>query len=200
MRDSRTIYEGAILTLRVDDVAMPGGRVAQREVVEHYGAVAVVAIDDRNRVAMVRQYRHPIGRRLLELPAGLLDKADEDPVDAARRELAEEVDLAADRWRVLVDIDLSPGFTDEALRMYLADGLHELDAAEREDEEADMSVEWVPIDEAITKVFAGEIVNATSVSGLLAVDAALRGGIELRDVTAAWTDRPTALTERKRAR
>lgn len=205
VRASRTVYEGAILTLRVDDVAMPGGRVAEREVVEHHGAVAVVAVDDRQRVAMVRQYRHPIGRRLLELPAGLLDKPDESPIDAARRELAEEVDLAADRWRVLVDIDLSPGFTDEALRLYLADGLHVLAAAERVDEEADMAVEWLPIGDAVSRVFTGDIVNATSVAGILAAAAALAGtvelpDIELRDVEAPWTDRPTALADRKHAR
>ena len=179
VKDSRTVYDGAIITLRVDDVEMPGGRVAEREVVEHFGAVAILARDDAGRVAMVRQYRHPIGRRLLELPAGLLDQADEEPLAAAHRELAEEADLAADSWHVLVDLALSPGFTDEALRLYLAEGLHHLDAAERVDEEADMSIEWVPLDDAVAKVLSGEIVNATSVAGILAAAASggsLRGG------------------------
>ncbi|MEP9395537.1 NUDIX hydrolase [Gordonia sp. VNQ95] len=198
VRDSRTVYDGAILTLRVDDVVMPGGRVAEREIVEHYGAVAVVARDDSGRIAMVRQYRHPIGHRLLELPAGLLDQgAQESPLVAAQRELAEETDLAADRWRVLVDLDLSPGFTDEALRLYLAEGLTVLEAADRADEEADMSVEWVPIDDAVRGVFAGEIVNATSVAGILAVAAADRGDIALRDTGAPWRDEPTALRSRR---
>lgn len=198
VRDSRVAYDGAILTLRVDDVEMPGGRVAVREVVEHHGAVAVVARDDAGRIAMVRQYRHPIGRRLLELPAGLLDGGPgETPLAAAQRELAEEVDLAADFWNVLVDLDLSPGFTDEALRLYLAEGLHHLDAAERRDEEADMSVEWMALDDAVRLVLSGEIVNATSVAGILAVVAADTRGIGLRDVTAPWTDQPTALTERR---
>lgn len=191
------MYDGAIITLRVDDVEMPGGRVAEREVVEHFGAVAILARDDAGRVAMVRQYRHPLGHRLLELPAGLLDQADEEPLAAAQRELAEETDLAADSWRVLVDLALSPGFTDEALRLYLAEGLHHLDAAERVDEEADMSVEWVPLDDAVAQVFAGEIVNATSVAGILAAAAARDSTIALRGVDAPWPDEPTALRDRR---
>lgn len=198
VRDSRTVYSGAILALRVDDVEMPGGRTAEREVVEHFGAVAVVARDAQDRIAMVRQYRHPVGRRLLEIPAGLLDAASpEPPVDAARRELAEETDTAADTWRVLVDLDLSPGFTDEALRLFLAEDLHPVPAAERHDEEADMSVEWVPLDDAVAAVFAGEIVNATSVAGILALAAADRDRAALRDVGAEWTDEPRALRARK---
>lgn len=191
------MYDGAIITLRVDDVEMPGGRVAEREVVEHFGAVAILARDDAGRVAMVRQYRHPLGHRLLELPAGLLDQADEEPLAAAQRELAEETDLAADSWHVLVDLALSPGFTDEALRLYLAEGLHHLDAAERVDEEADMSVEWVPLDDAVAQVFAGEIVNATSVAGILAAAAARDSTIALRGVDAPWPDEPTALRDRR---
>jgi ADP-ribose pyrophosphatase len=201
VRGTRTVYDGAIVTLRVDDVQMPGGRVAEREVVEHYGAVAVVARDEQGRIAMVRQYRHPIGRRLLELPAGLLDAGpDETPLEAAQRELAEEVDLAADRWQVLVDLALSPGFTDEALRLYLAEGVRVVDTAERHDEEADMAVEWVALDDAVDRVLAGEIVNATSVAGILAVAAAEARGATLRAVTAPWPDEPTALRERRPTR
>ncbi|NLG48088.1 NUDIX hydrolase [Gordonia sp. (in: high G+C Gram-positive bacteria)] len=197
-RSSRTVYEGAILALRVDDVEMPGGRTARREVVEHHGAVAVVARDDEGRIAMVRQYRHPIGRRLLELPAGLLDGGpDEDPLTAAQRELAEETDLAADRWRVLVDLAVSPGFTDEALRVYLAEGLHHLDAAEREDEEADMVLEWVPLADAVNLALSGEIVNATAAAGVLAAAAAAASDRPLRSTDAPWQDQPTAFAARK---
>ncbi|WP_238419777.1 NUDIX hydrolase [Gordonia sp. 'Campus'] len=198
VKGSRTVYDGAIIALRLDDVEMPGGRVAEREVVEHFGAVAILARDDAGRVAMVRQYRHPVGRRLLELPAGLLDQADEEPLVAAQRELAEEADLAADSWHVLVDLALSPGFTDEALRLYLAEGLHHLDEAERVDEEADMSVEWVPLDDAVAKVLSGEIVNATSVAGILAAATAKHTAVELREVDAPWQDEPTALRDRHR--
>ncbi|OPX15063.1 NUDIX hydrolase [Gordonia sp. i37] len=198
VRGSRLVYDGAILALRVDEVVMPGGRTAEREVVEHFGAVAVVARDEQRRIAMVRQYRHPIGHRLLELPAGLLDQdATETAVDAARRELAEETDLAADRWQVLVDLDLSPGFTDEALRLYLAEGLHALTAAERSDEEADMSIEWIATDDAVRQVFDGDIVNATSVAGILAVAAADRGEVTLRPVEAPWRDEPSAFRARR---
>lgn len=197
---SRTVYDGAILTLRVDDVVMPGGRVAEREVVEHFGAVAILARDEDGRVAMVRQYRHPVGRRLLELPAGLLDQDGEEPLEAARRELAEEADLAADTWHVLVDLALSPGFTDEALRLYLAEDLHHLEAAERVDEEAELEVEWIALDDAVRMVLGGEIVNATSVAGILAAAAAERAGVELRGVDAPWPDEPTALRDRRRAR
>ncbi|ALG85031.1 NUDIX domain-containing protein [Gordonia phthalatica] len=196
-RSSEVEYTGAILALRVDEVEMPGGRLAKREVVEHHGAVAVVARDADGRIAMIRQYRHPVGRRLLELPAGLLDGGpDEDPLSAAQRELAEETDLAADRWRVLVDLVVSPGFTDEALRVYLAEGLHQLDAAEREDEEADLVLEWVPLAEAVRLALSGEIVNATAAAGVLAVAAAESTGTVLRATDAPWRDQPTAFAGR----
>ncbi|MGV9827703.1 NUDIX domain-containing protein [Gordonia sp. NPDC003429] len=198
VRSSTTVYEGAILALRVDDVTMPGGRRAQREVVEHFGAVAIVALDSADRLAMVRQYRHPVGRRLLELPAGLLDKAsDESPLEAAQRELGEETDLRADHWDVLVDLVLSPGFTDEALRLFRATGLHEVPAAARHDEEADMSLEWVRLGDALTMVMNGEIVNATSVAGILAAATAAHRDLTLRTPEAPWPDRPTALWERR---
>ncbi|WP_026918047.1 NUDIX domain-containing protein [Gordonia shandongensis] len=196
---SRTAYEGAILALRIDEVEMPGGDVARREVVEHDGAVAVVARDDDGRIAMVRQYRHPVGRRLLELPAGLLDGGPgESPLDAARRELAEETDLAAERWRVLVDLVSSPGFTDESVRVFLAEELSVIAPAGRIDEEADMTVEWLALDEAVAMVMRGEIVNATAVAGLLATLAADRSGEAPRAVDAPWRDRPTARSTRLR--
>ncbi|GAB20092.1 ADP-ribose pyrophosphatase [Gordonia effusa NBRC 100432] len=198
---SETIYDGAIVALRVDDVVMPGGRTAKREVVEHHGAVAVVAVDDAGRVAMIRQYRHPVGRRLLELPAGLLDGGpDETALVAAQRELAEEVDLAADDWAVLADLVLSPGFCDEALRVYLARGLHELPEAKRHDEEADLALEWVDLDTATRMIGTGEIVNATAVAGILAAAAAIADPTLLRGNDSEWVDEPTAFTRRRDAR
>lgn len=196
-RSSHTAYRGAIMAVRVDEVEMPGGRIAKREVVEHHGAVAVVARDDRGRIAMIRQYRHPIGRRLWELPAGLLDGGpDEEPLTAAQRELAEETDLAADRWQLLVDLVVSPGFTDEALRVYLAEGLHQLETADREDEEADIVLEWVPLADAVRMVLSGEIVNATAAAGVLALSAAESTGASLRPTNAPWRDEPTAFAGR----
>ena len=110
---SETIYVGKIFALRADEVRMPGGNTARREVVEHYGAVAVVAVDDDNNIVLVYQYRHPLGRRLWELPAGLLDLGGEPPHITAARELKEEAGLEASQWRVLVDLDSTPGFSDE---------------------------------------------------------------------------------------
>ncbi|WP_028479858.1 NUDIX hydrolase [Nocardia sp. CNY236] len=200
VESSETVYSGAIVALRLDQVSMPGGRVVEREVIEHHGAVAVAAIDDEDNVVLVDQYRHPIGKRLLELPAGLLDLPDEDPLLAAQRELAEETGLAAREWAVLVDVVLSPGFTDEALRVYLARGLTEVHRPEPEHEEADLEVIRMPVDEAVRAALSGRIVNATAVAGVLAVAAARSGGVELRLAQAAWSQQPFALLRRQQAR
>ncbi|MFX0578735.1 NUDIX domain-containing protein [Nocardia nepalensis] len=197
---SKTVYSGAILALRLDKVAMPGGRVVEREVIEHHAAVAVAAIDDADNVVLIRQYRHPIGERLLELPAGLLDVPGEDPLEAAKRELAEETGLAAREWAVLVDVALSPGFTDEALRVYVARGLYETDRPEPELEEADLELVRMPVAKAVRAALAGEIVNATAVAGVLALAAAGAGGTELRSADAPWPGQSTALLRRKAQR
>lgn len=197
--DSRTVYTGAILALRVDRVEMPDARVVEREVVEHHGAVAVAAVDDEGQVVLVRQYRHPLGDRLLELPAGLLDIAGEDPLAAARRELAEETGLAAREWSVLVDVALSPGFTDEALRVYLARGLTETERPDPEHEEADLELVRMPVAEAVRAALAGEIVNATAVAGLLALSAAETAELPLRPADAPWPGQPDALLRRQAA-
>ncbi|MFT3662160.1 MAG: NUDIX hydrolase [Gordonia sp. (in: high G+C Gram-positive bacteria)] len=194
VRGSETLYSGAILELRRDEVVMPGGRTARREVVAKHGAVAVVARDAHGRIAMVVQYRHPVGRRLLELPAGLLDGGpSETPVDAARRELAEEAGLAASSWRTLVDLDSSPGFTDESIRVFLAEGLSEIDGGEREHEEADLVLRWLTLDDAVAAALSGELVNAIAVAGVLALAAAEHTGAALRAPDAPWTDRPRRL-------
>jgi ADP-ribose pyrophosphatase len=194
--DSETAYIGNILALRADEIRMPGGGSARREVVEHYGAVAVVALDDDDRVALIYQYRHPLGRRLWELPAGLLDLGGEPPHLTAARELQEEAGLAADRWQVLVDLVSSPGFSDESVRVFLATGVSDVDRPEAHDEEADLLVKWVPLSEAFRMVLAGEIVNSTSVAGILAVQA-VEDRESLRPVDAPWVDRPTAFARRK---
>jgi 8-oxo-dGTP pyrophosphatase MutT (NUDIX family) len=194
---SETAYRGNILALRVDQVRMPGGGTAKREVIEHYGAVAVAAVDQDRRVALIYQYRHPLGHRLWELPAGLLDATGEDPLATAKRELQEEVGLAATDWRVLVDIASSPGFTDEAVRSYLATGLSQVDRPDAEDEEADLSLHWFSLEEACEMALAGEIVNGTSVAGVLAAYAAVVLGRPTRPVDAPWSDRPTAFAARK---
>ncbi|SBS75397.1 ADP-ribose pyrophosphatase [uncultured Mycobacterium sp.] len=194
---SETVYRGSILALRVDQVRMPDGNVAKREVVEHYGAVAVAAVDETGRVALVYQYRHPIGRRLWELPAGLLDEPGEEPAVAAARELLEETGLTAERWDVLVDLISSPGFSDEALRVYLARVLTDLGRPDGHDEEADMEVHWVHVKDAVQQVLSGEIVNSTAVAGILAAHAVIVDGNPTRPVATPFPDRPTAFAAGK---
>ncbi|MDX1883564.1 NUDIX hydrolase [Mycolicibacterium sp. 120270] len=195
--DSETLYVGKIFALRADEVRMPGGKTARREVVEHYGAVAILAIDDDGNIVMVYQYRHPVGRRLWELPAGLLDADGEPPHITAARELKEEAGVSARDWRVLVDLVSAPGFSDESVRVYLATGLSDVGRPDAHDEEADLVVRWLTLDEAVAKVLSGEIVNSIAVSGILAAQAA-RGRFDaLRPVDAEWIYRPTAFARRK---
>lgn len=195
---SSDVYVGNILALRADEVSMPGGRRARREVVEHPGAVAVVALDDGDRVVLIHQYRYPLGRRLWELPAGLLDVAGEDPLRTAQRELVEEVGLQARDWSLLVDVASSPGFTDQGERVFLARGLSEVDRPEPVgDEEADLVIRRFPLEEAVRMVFAGEIVNAPAVSGLLAARAVRDGRAHERSADAPWPDRPRSFPARR---
>ncbi|RSM52482.1 ADP-ribose pyrophosphatase [Amycolatopsis sp. WAC 01376] len=193
---TRDVHIGRVVGLRVDEVVMPGGGTARREVVEHLGAVAVVALDDDGAVTLIHQYRHPIGRRLWELPAGLIDKAGEDPVGAAERELVEEVGLSAERWETLVDVAASPGFTDEVVRVYLARGLSEVDREVLGDEEADLVMRKFPLDEAVRMALAGELVNGSTVGGVLAAHAVLSGAASARPADAPWEDRPTKFASR----
>lgn len=194
---SETVFRGKILALRTDEVAMPGGHTARREVVEHYGAVAVAAVDDDDRLALVYQYRHALGHRLWELPAGLLDEPGEDPAETAARELREETGLVAETWRVLLDVALSPGFCDESVRVYLARGLHQAGRPPASNEEADLTVHWVDLAAAADMVLAGEIVNATAAAGVLAAHAVVADAKPTRPVDAPWPDRPRALLARQ---
>lgn len=176
---------------------MPGGNTARREVVEHYGAVAILAMDDDDNIVMVYQYRHPVGRRLWELPAGLLDVRGEAPHITAARELEEEAGVSAQDWRVLVDLVSAPGFSDESVRVYLATGISHVERPDAHDEEADLVVRWTSLDDAVQMVITGEIVNAIAVSGILAANA-VRGRFDtLRPFDAEWIDRPTAYARRK---
>ena len=171
---SRTVFEGRIAKVRVDTVVMPGGGTADREVVEHDRAVAVVALDDQERVVLIEQYRHPLRRRLWELPAGLMDVDGESAQPAAVRELGEETGLSADNWSVLVDVAASPGFTDEIVRVFLATGLTDIGRQGTiEHEEADLRVVRVPLITAVRAALAGDIVNASTVAGLLAASIAV---------------------------
>ncbi|MGH3434577.1 MAG: NUDIX domain-containing protein [Thermocrispum sp.] len=196
---STDVHIGRVVGLRVDDVAMPGGGTAKREIVEHLGAVAVVAVDERQRVTMIHQYRHPFRRRLLELPAGLLDVAGEDPVVTARRELVEEAGLTAARWHTLVDVAGSAGFTDEVVRVFLARELTEAGrpVPDDDDEELDIVLHRVPLAAAVRRVLSGELINGATVSGILAADAVLNHGADARPADAPWRDKPQAFAARK---
>jgi 8-oxo-dGTP pyrophosphatase MutT (NUDIX family) len=193
--DSELLYEGRVIKLRRDRVSMPGGGEAVREVVVHPGAVGVVAYDNLGRIMMVSQYRHPVGKRLWELPAGLLDVPGEPASAAAKRELAEEAALAAEQWHTLVDTFSSPGMTDEATRVFLARGISELAPEYAQvEEEADMEVAWVTLDDAVFRVMHGDITNALAVIGILAASHARSTDFEgLRPSDAAWPAHPDHL-------
>ena len=181
------VFDGPIISLVRDTVAMPGGGDSVRDVVRHPGAVAVVALDDDGRVVLLKQYRHPVGDYLWELPAGLRDADGEPPLETAKRELAEEVQLAAERWSLLVTEYSSPGFSDEQVLIYLAEGLSDAELPEgfeAEHEELDMTVERVPLDEAVQWVFDGTVRNAAAVIGLLAAAQARATSPRLRPVDA----------------
>lgn len=194
---SQLLHSGKIFALRRDEVRMPGGAIATRDVVEHFGAVAVVALDAQGRIPLIYQYRHALGRRLWELPAGLLDVGGEAAHLTAGRELVEEAGLTATDWQVLVDLDSTPGFSDESVRVYLATGLSEVDRPEAHDEEADLELRWYPIAEAARMVFAGEIVNAIAVAGILAAYSHGQGFATLRPLDAEWIDKPSAFAARQ---
>ena len=165
-------YRGRVFRVVTDRVTMPDGEVAGRDVVEKKGAVGVVALFDDGQVVLVRQYRHAVRHYLWELPAGLIDVDGEELPDVARRELMEEADLHAGHVEHLIDLHLSPGFTNEKITLFLATGLTEVadgDRFVRHAEEADMQVKILPLAEAIDMVMKGELTNASSVAGLLAV-------------------------------
>ena len=175
---------------------MPDGQSVARDVVEHPGAVGIIAVDEEERVLLLQQYRHPPGRLLWEPPAGLLDEPGEHPRDTAVRELYEEAGYEAARWHVLVDAFTSPGMTDEAIRIYLARDLTRVPAPDRhvgEHEEADMPIMWVPIDDAVNAVLAGAVHNPLAVMGILAVAQARTGGWDrLRSADSDWPERPAS--------
>jgi len=192
---SDRVFQGRVWSVRSDLVAMPDGQSSARDVVEHPGAVAVVAVRGAGaecEVLLVNQYRHPVLRRLDELPAGLLDVAGEPAVTAARRELAEEAGYQASTWHVLVDILTSPGFTDEAIRVYLARDLEPCERVVQEHEEVELSAHWVGLSEAVADAIAGRLENGIAVTGVLAAAQALAGDLPLRRADAPWPARPAA--------
>lgn len=180
-------FKGHVFHVRTDRVLMPDGsgrhggtEPVSRDVVAHPGSVGVVALDGKDRVLLVRQYRHPVGFLLWEIPAGLRDVEDEPVLETARRELAEETGYRAAQWHTLLDTFTSPGMTDERSRIFLARGVSEVPPEERDfervHEEAEMIVEWVPLDEAVARALRGDISNMLAQAGVLAAQAARADG------------------------
>ncbi|MGP7960788.1 NUDIX domain-containing protein [Sanguibacter sp. A247] len=190
---SRAVHRGHVWDVVSEDVDLGDGVVVTREVIDHPGAVAVIALDDEGRVLLLSQYRHPVRAELWEPPAGLLDVDGEDACAAAARELYEEADLRAARWDVLVDYYTTPGGSNEALRVFLARDLTvvpESERHEREDEERDMVPVWVPVEDAVDGVLAGRLHNPSVVVGVLALNAALASDLTtLRPADAPWPQR-----------
>ncbi len=190
---SKTQYVGHIWSVRTDTVHF-GAVEVQRDVLEHPGAVAIAAVDEKDRILLICQYRHPVAAKLWELPAGLLDVKGELPLETARRELAEEAGLRADEWHVLLDLFNSPGGSSESLRVFLARRVSQLPEGRwhtGEAEELDLPQEWVDLEDARELVLSGRIHNGTTVAGILAAHAARdQGWSTLRPADDSWEWRP----------
>lgn len=187
---SRTPFEGAKTSVKSDQVRMPDRAVVRRDYQVHPGSVCVLALDEEQRVLVLKQFRHPVRHRLWELPAGLLDVPGENPLHAAQRELYEEAHVKAEDWRVLADFYTSPGGSDEAVRVFLAQDLAEAEGERYavSEEESDMETARVPLRDLVAGVLAGRLGNPGLVTGVLALSAALAtGGVEsLRPALAPW--------------
>lgn len=170
---SDVAFDGVVWDVRRDRFAYGDAEIT-REYVAHTGAVAVLALDDDGRMLLIKQYRHPIRMRDWELPAGLLDVEGEDPLEAAKRELGEEVDLQASEWTPLIELFTSPGGSDELVRVYLARGLTAVEHDfERTAEEADMESRWVAVEDVLAAIRAGRLRNGILLAAAFAVADAL---------------------------
>lgn len=190
----RVLGSGRVSDFVNDTVVTPDGTTMDRQYLLHPGAVGVIAWDDADRIAVVRQYRHPVGFQLVEPPAGLLDADGESWLAGAQRELAEEAGLRAGRWQVLVDLFTTPGANQESLRVYLARDLAPAEVPDgfaAEHEEAHMEVCWAARTDLVDAVLAGRLQNPTMVSGVLALEVARLSGRldDLRVADAGWPAR-----------
>lgn len=171
--ESTRVFNGRVINLRVDKVSLPNGGESTREIVEHRGAVAMVAINEKQEIVLVRQYRKPLEQVTLEIPAGTLE-AGEDPLDCARRELREEVKMKAEKWEKILYYYSAPGFCTECLHLYLA---RELSAEEgRPDEDEFLETVVLPLEEAYQAIFQGRIIDGKSIIGIQYALNLSRGG------------------------
>ena len=184
-----TAYRGAIWDVRRDTFRLSSqGQPLTREYLSHPGAVAIVAMNDRQHIAMFKQYRHPVGQDCWEIPAGLVDVDGESLLSTAQRELAEEVDLTAVQWSVLIDHYPSGGSSAEHIRIFLAQELTEIAAHQRfnrEAEEAEITLHWVPLTTALHAVMSGAIKNSNTVAGVMAAHLVVSGQHPARPVDTA---------------
>ncbi|WP_449278871.1 NUDIX domain-containing protein [Leucobacter sp. GX24907] len=188
--ESELVHRGHVWDVRSDRFEF-GDQVLTRDYVDHTGAVGVLVLDDDERVLLLRQYRHAIAHRDWEIPAGLMDLPDEPGLAAAQRELAEEADLQAEHWHLLLDTYTSPGGMSETLRIFLARGLSPVEHDfVRDGEEAEMVSRWVPLSEAVEAALDGRVQNGVTTNALLAAEAArARGWKTLRDPETPWDRR-----------
>lgn len=162
--DSLTLYEGRIITLKRDTVELENGALATREVIEHPGGVAVLAVDENDCILFVSQFRYPFGEVLLELPAGKLEKG-EDPAACGKRELSEECGCTAEHFSALAQMYPTCAYDNEIIHLFYASGLHETQQAL--DEGEFLTVERIPVEKAVQMVLEGKIPDAKTQLGIL---------------------------------
>jgi ADP-ribose pyrophosphatase len=172
---SEYVYRGRTIQVRKDRVELPNGKEALREVVEHPGAVAVVAVNNTGDLVMVRQFRYAFGEEMLEIPAGKMDKGPEGHLAAARRELQEETGMLAGEMKYLGCMYPSVGFLDEVIHLYLAREL--MEASQNPDEDEFLSVVTLPFDQAVSMIFRNEISDAKTAIGILKARELLRADV-----------------------
>jgi ADP-ribose pyrophosphatase len=167
---SQPLLKNWLITVRSDKVRLPDDQYAERTVVTHPGAVAILALDDAQRVLMIKQYRHPVGRLLWEIPAGLRDTDGESPLQTAQRELLEETGYRASQWHTLLDYFSSPGYSTEQIRIFLARGVGQAadNGYERKQEEKYIVADWVPLAAAVRLALSGKLHNGPAIAGVLA--------------------------------
>ena len=165
LSDRRRVFDGAIIHVDHMTALLPNGKTAMREIANHIGASAVLPVDDNGMVTLVRQYRAPVEKVLLEIPAGKLDHPGENRLEAAQRELREETGFSADSWKKLTDLATTPGFCSEVISIYLARSLHS--GKTDFDEDEFLNLVKMPLSQAVDQVMAGEICDSKTICGLL---------------------------------